>query len=126
MSKELTDAWKAGKLKCGYFFLKLINEHVTIGFYDSISFSCCCDFGIKEVISPCDYDIWAHLETKAEWQAERIKELEKKLKIAVKALKEYANRKKWKDIELYEMYYFAAQFKSRGYEIAEKALNEFN
>lgn len=62
----------------------------------------------------------------SEWQAERIKELEKKLKIAVKALKEYANRKKWKDIELYEMYYFAAQFKSRGYEIAEKALNEFN
>lgn len=28
MSKELTDAWKAGKLKCGYFFLKLINETV--------------------------------------------------------------------------------------------------
>lgn len=80
MSKELTDAWKAGKLKCGYFFLKLINEHVTIGFYDSISFSCCCDFGIKEVISPCDYDIWAHLETKAEWQAERIKELEQDVK----------------------------------------------
>lgn len=80
MSKELTDAWKAGKLKCGYFFLKLINEHVTIGFYDSISFSCCCDFGIKEVISPCDYEIWAHLETKAEWQAERIKELEQDVK----------------------------------------------
>lgn len=80
MSKELTDTWKAGKLKCGYFFLKLINEHVTIGFYDSISFSCCCDFGIKEVISPCDYEIWAHLETKAEWQAERIKELEQDVK----------------------------------------------
>lgn len=80
MSKELTEAWKAGKLKCGYFFLKLINEHVTIGFYDSISFSCCCDFGIKEVISPCDYEIWAHLETKAEWQAERIKELEQDVK----------------------------------------------
>lgn len=80
MSKELTDAWKAGKLKCGYFFLKLINEHVTIGFYDSISFSCCSDFGIKEVICPCDYEIWAHLETKAEWQAERVKELEQDVK----------------------------------------------
>lgn len=80
MSKELTDAWKAGKLKCGYFFLKLINKHVTIGFYDSISFSCCSDFGIKEVICPCDYEIWAHLETKAEWQAERIKELEQEVK----------------------------------------------
>lgn len=57
---------------------------------------------------------------------EREIEIEKKLDIAIKALKEYADRKKWKDIELYEMYYFAAQFKSRGYEIAEKALNEFN
>lgn len=51
-------------------------------------------------------------------------ELEKKLKIAVKALKKYANRKNWQDIELYDMYCFAAQFKSCGYEIAEKALKE--
>jgi hypothetical protein len=49
---------------------------------------------------------------------------QKKLKIAVKALKKYANRKNWQDIELYDMYYFAAQFKSCGYEIAEKALKE--
>lgn len=31
-------------------------------------------------MSPCDYEVPDHLETKAEWQAERIKELEQEVK----------------------------------------------
>lgn len=125
MSKELTDAYRSKKLKKGWYWVKFnCFANIYPSFYEKGYFW--DDGKVEDVISPCDYEDMAHLETKNEWQAERIKELEKKLKIAVKALKEYANRKKWKDIELYEMYYFAAQFKSRGYEIAEKALNEFN
>lgn len=35
---------------------------------------------ILEIISLCDYETLIHLETKAEWQAERIKELEQDVK----------------------------------------------
>ena len=35
--------------------------------------------GKLEVLSPCDYNTLVHLETKAEWQAERIKGLEKEI-----------------------------------------------
>lgn len=38
------------------------------------------NIGYWDVLTPCDYDVLAHLETKAEWQAERIKELEQDVK----------------------------------------------
>lgn len=61
---------------------------------------------------------------KAGYKTPREIELEKKLKIAVKALKEYANRKRWKDIEFYDEYYFSAFFEMCGYELAEKTLKK--
>lgn len=39
------------------------------------------NIGYWDVLAPCDYDVLAHLETKAEWQAERIKELEKEIEL---------------------------------------------
>lgn len=53
---SLTDDWRGGKLKCGYFFLRLLNDDITVGFFDGISFSCCHDFVIKEILAPCDYE----------------------------------------------------------------------
>lgn len=38
------------------------------------------NIGYWDVIAPCDYNVLAHLETKSEWQAERIKELEQDVK----------------------------------------------
>lgn len=61
---------------------------------------------------------------KAGYKTLREIELEKKLEIAVKALKEYANRKRWKDIEFYDEYYFSAFFEMCGYELAEKTLKK--
>lgn len=52
------------------------------------------------------------------------KELEKKLKTAVKALRIYADKKNWEDIEIFDLYYFSARFKPYGYEIAQKALKK--
>lgn len=50
--------------------------------------------------------------------------LKSKLEIAVKALEKYADKKNWKDIEIFDLYYFSAQFKPCGYEIAQKALKK--
>lgn len=50
--------------------------------------------------------------------------LKNKLETAVKALREYADKKNWKDIEIFDLYYFSAQFKPCGYEIAQKALKK--
>lgn len=69
---SLTDDWKAGKLKCGYFFLRLLNDDITVGFFDGISFSCCHDFGIREIIASCDYDHFVELTEKAK-KYDRIK-----------------------------------------------------
>lgn len=79
---SLTDDWENGKLKDGDYYVKLTNgdiiiEHLYKGGW-------CFDYGchntIVEVISRCDYDVLAHLETKTEWQSERIKELEQDVK----------------------------------------------
>lgn len=69
---SLTDDWRGGKLKCWYFFLRLINDDITVGFFDGISFSCCHDFVIKEILAPCDYDYLVDL-------TEKVKELEKNI-----------------------------------------------
>lgn len=61
---------------------------------------------------------------KAGYKTAREIELEKQLEIAVKALEKYADKKNWKDIEIFDLYYFSAQFKPYGYEIAQKALKK--
>lgn len=64
---SLTDDWKAGKLKYDKYYVRLINNDVTTGFFDGISFSCCADFGIAEILAPVPtYDELANLETKLE------------------------------------------------------------
>lgn len=61
---------------------------------------------------------------KAGYKTAREIELEKKLKTAVKALRIYADKKNWEDIEIFDLYYFSARFKPCGYEIAQKALKK--
>lgn len=69
------------------------------------------------------YILTESLKGKA-WKTPKEIELEKKLEIAVKALEKYADKKNWKDIEIFDLYYFSAQFKPCGYEIAQKALKK--
>ena len=79
MSKELTDNYMAKKLKKGWYWVKFncfANIHPS--FYEKGYFW--DDGKVEDVVSPCDYEIMAHLETKNEWQAERIKELEQDVK----------------------------------------------
>lgn len=84
MSKELTDAWKAGKLKAlRLYYVLYKNGHIgkanliqTPDFYGFWN-NCNLNDLIKEVLALVpEYTEFVHLETKAEWQAERIKELE--------------------------------------------------
>lgn len=79
MSKELTDAYRSKKLKKGWYWVKFnCFAKIYPSFYEKGYFW--DDGKVEEVLSPCDYEVPDHLETKAEWQAERIKELEQEVK----------------------------------------------
>lgn len=87
MSKELTDAWKAGKLKwhASYYCINPKSEVVVATLLDdnnlySKELGGTLNIGYWEVLAPCDYNTLVHLETKAEWQAERIKEIQQDVK----------------------------------------------
>ena len=73
------------------------------------------------------------IETAEDMQKIRqIEQLQKKLDIAVKALKEYAEEGNWDDIRSYNFSiddtYFVekAEFREKGYEPAKKALKEID
>lgn len=54
---------------------------------------------------------------------EKCKILRKQLRVATQALEEYANRRNWQDIEVYDMEYFNRFFlRGIGYKTAEDAL----
>lgn len=87
MSESLTDDWKAGKLKwhASYYCINPKSEVVVATVLgDDILYSKelggTLNIGYWEVLAPCDYETLVHLETKTEWQAERIKELEQDVK----------------------------------------------
>lgn len=87
MSKELTDAWKAGKLKAlRLYYVLYKNGHIgkanLIQTPDYYGFWNNCDLNdlIKEVLALVpEYTEFVHLETIVARQAERIKELEKEI-----------------------------------------------
>lgn len=88
MSKELTDAWKAGKLKAlRLYYVLYKNGHIgkanLIQTPDYYGFWNNCDLNdlIKEVLALVpEYTEFVHLETIVARQAERIKELEQEVK----------------------------------------------
>lgn len=84
---SLTDDWKNGKLEWhkSYYCENKKGEIVvaTLLGEDTLyskELGGTLNIGYWDVLAPCDYDVLAHLETKAEWQAERIKELEQDVK----------------------------------------------
>lgn len=89
MSKELTDDFLNKKLQAGsFYFVETENGHFEpmvvdmdgdFNDYEGNYYKPEFSKGKLEVLSPCDYNTLVHLETKAEWQAERIKELEKEI-----------------------------------------------
>lgn len=90
MSKELTDDFLNKKLQAGsFYFVETENGHFEpmvvdmdgdFNDYEGNYYKPEFSKGKLEVLSPCDYNTLVHLETKAEWQAERIKELEQDVK----------------------------------------------
>lgn len=73
MSKELTRAWKAGKLKNGWYFCKVLidnKNHVCPVFVSKNE----NDFEIGEVLVACDYNQFVEL-------TEKVKELKRDIKV---------------------------------------------
>ncbi len=81
---NLTDDWKDGTLKSGWYYLKFQNETVDIDFFDEDDNSWLCnsdkDYIPFEIIAPVpSWGELSHLETKLEWQDKRIAELKELL-----------------------------------------------
>lgn len=73
MSKELTRAWKAGKLKNGWYFCKVLidnKNHVCPVFVSKNE----NDVEIGEVLAACDYNQFVEL-------TEKVKELKRDIKV---------------------------------------------
>lgn len=76
MSKELTRAWKAGKLKNGWYFCKLKNgliHHFEFNDKDFTDLTCHI-VPVAEVLTACNYDHFVDL-------TEKVKELKRDIKV---------------------------------------------
>ena len=99
MTKTLTEQWRDGTLPDGFYYMQdytgRYHYRYLLGVKPDADFVKC----FKEVLAPVpSYDEWKqakeNLEKNGTWYTERsYKLLEKRLEIATKALKKYANCK---------------------------------
>lgn len=137
MSKELTEQWRNGTLEESMYYVKLPDNDVKIAnIYQLKQLALVNDADEIEVLAAVPtYDefiqqrdfVKDHLKVLIENM-----NLKRKLDIATKVLKEYANEENWDDIRsynfaIYDTYFFEkAEFREKGYEPAQKALKEID
>lgn len=95
MSKTLTEKWREGTLPEDTYYWKVCKENWIADKYEMYDYTKVCDVNKIECLEPVpSYDEYQDIiqqnvnqESAIETYIERIKELEKKLEIATKALK---------------------------------------
>lgn len=105
----LANILELGRLPCNYYWVKLINDDVTVTFFDGREFSCCKDFGIKEILAPCDYEELKKYKSLAEngesaikRLSDKYKELEEELKKVKEELNESGKESAGFEMDLYD------------------------
>lgn len=99
MTKTLTEQWREGTLPFGNYYINIVGDVERVDFFDGLEWERTKDFGIEEVLAPVpDYMDCKKLRYDSiELDKAKIKiyelvskteQLEKKLAIAIKALKE--------------------------------------
>lgn len=53
---SLTDDWKAGELRTGYYFVRLLEGYVTVAYFNGLDILICPGWEIVEILAPCDYE----------------------------------------------------------------------
>lgn len=95
MTKSLTEQWKNGELLAGLYYFRKNDGLIYIEFHDDYRGFCTPEEYIKEVLSPVpSFQQFIGLmddSKELDKAYDKINLLEKKLEIAQKALKEYAN-----------------------------------
>ncbi len=87
--EELTADWEEGKLPADDYFIKLINNDITTGFFDGLDFSCCADFGIFQILAPVPtYDEYKAMQERIADLSKKAEELELNNKILEKCQEE--------------------------------------
>lgn len=93
MTKTLTEQWKDGELPVGSYYINLVGNVERVDFFRGLGWERTKDFGIEEVLAPVpSYEQFIGLmddSKELDKAYDKINLLEKKLKIATKALKEY-------------------------------------
>lgn len=91
MSKELTEQWKNGELKEGWYYLSIVPSKKCIDYYYGKDFERYNEWAITKVLSPVPtYDQFVELTEKAKQFSQMVKkvdDLQKQLDIATKALR---------------------------------------
>lgn len=146
MTKTLTEQWKSGKLPEDCYYILTKNGHIKkerTCFYSHTDEQCFCftsNNDIEEVIAPVpSYEEYCNLVFQVNkpknplsdvmmcYDTEREKEvvepLQKKLAIATKALKDYANSDEWELVDSKNVYWSRKRF-PYPWRIAGKALKE--
>lgn len=112
MTKTLTEQWRDKELKDGDYYVLNKRGHIVCDYYIEIlgHFDGVLTENVKEVLAPVpSYD--------------DIVKLEKKLAIATKALKDYANSDEWELVDSKNVYWSRKRF-PYPWRIAGKALKE--
>ena len=120
MSKELTEQWKNGEIKEGFYYLSIVPSKKCIDYYYGEDFVRYNEWAIEEVLAPVPtYDHFVELTEKANQFSQMVKKvekLEKQLDIATKALKKIDP----KNIPFKDFHHRGAVL----WDIARKALKE--
>jgi hypothetical protein len=124
MSETLTEQWKNGTLKEGWYYLSIVPSKKCIDYFFGQDFERYNEWAIEEVLAPVpSYDHFVELVTKCH-------RLEKQLDIATKALREYSNENSWVDCKTvdddFEYIERKCAWYTYGYETAQKALKEID
>ena len=78
--EELTADWEEGKLPADDYFIKLINNDITTGFFDGLDFSCCANFGIFQILAPIPtYEQVKAMQDQIADLSKKVEELKEKL-----------------------------------------------
>lgn len=138
MSKELTEQWKNGTLKEGWYYLSIVPSKKCIDYYYGKDFERYNEWAITKVIAPVPtYDEWRkegiwYTEKSHKELLKKVERLEKQLNIATKALEDYADKENWStatteintDYFKYECSMYGLE--NNGFEDAQKALKEID
>ena len=98
MTKSLTKQWRDGTLPDDTYYWKVGKENWIANNYEMYDYTKVYDVNKIKCLAPVPvYDVWKNIHEQWKVAIPQIERLKKQLDIAIKALKEYADRTNWSE-----------------------------